>query len=81
MDPMYHFVQDLFEGKLVSKTSCCMCEGSNEREEAFMALSLDIEKGSSVNHCIKQFSHKEWMLNRDKFYCEHQCHTKQVATK
>ncbi|CDW91045.1 ubiquitin carboxyl-terminal hydrolase 12 [Stylonychia lemnae] len=77
----YVFVQDLFEGKLVSKISCNLCECANERDEPFMALSVDIEKGSSLNHCIKQFAHKEWMLNRDKFYCEQQCYTKQVATK
>lgn len=45
-----------------------------------MALSVDIEKGASLNHCIRQYAHKEWMLKRDKFYCEH-CLTKQIATK
>jgi len=36
------FVQELFEGKLVSKTTCLQCESGSEREEAFMALSVDI---------------------------------------
>lgn len=75
------FVTDCFEGKLVSKTACFSCEYGNEREEVFMALSIDVEqKGTSLNHCIKQFAHKEWMLRNDKFYCE-SCQTKQVATR
>ena len=47
------WVQDLFEGKLVSKTTCLQCESGNERDETFMALSVDIEKGASLNHCIR----------------------------
>ena len=65
------FVTEVFEGKLVSRTSCFGCENGNERDEAFMALSVDVEqKGTSLNHCIKNFAHKEWMLRADKFYCE-----------
>lgn len=56
------FVGEVFEGKLVSRTRCLECESGNEREEEFMALSVDIEKGHSLNQCIKQFAHKEWML-------------------
>ena len=56
------FVSEVFEGRFVSRTSCLQCECGNERDETFMALSVDIEKGSSLNQCIKQFAHKEWML-------------------
>lgn len=49
----YDLVSDLFEGKLISKTTCVQCENGGEREETFLALSVDIEKGSSLNHCIK----------------------------
>ena len=73
-------VSEVFEGDLISRTRCLECENGNEREETFMALSLDIEKGHSLNQCIRQFAHKEWMLNQDKFYCE-TCCTKQVATR
>lgn len=48
------FVTECFEGKLASKTACFGCESGNEREETFMALSIDVEqKGTSLNHCIK----------------------------
>ncbi len=61
-------MSDVFEGRLVSQTACFQCEYGGAREEAFMALSVDVdEKGTSLNHCIKQFAHKEWMLGVDKF--------------
>ena len=63
-------MSDVFEGKLVSRTRCLECECGNERDEPFMALSVDIENGQSLNQSIRQFSHKEWMLKQDKFYCE-----------
>ncbi|TNV77791.1 hypothetical protein FGO68_gene10338 [Halteria grandinella] len=74
------FVREVFEGKLVSRTRCLECECGGERDETFLALSVDIDKGHSLNQCIKQFAHKEWMLKQDKFFCEN-CHTKQVATR
>lgn len=57
---------------------CCECGGA--REESFLCLSLDIERGGSVTNSINRFSHKELMSKRDKFYCEN-CQTKQVATR
>lgn len=42
-------VSENFEGKLVSVTRCLECENGNERDEAFMALSVDIERGFSLN--------------------------------
>jgi len=74
------WVTDLFEGKLVSMTKCLSCESGGSREESFLALSLNIERSTSISNCIKQFSHKELMSKRDKFYCEN-CQTKQVATR
>lgn len=47
--PSINFLSELFEGKLVSKTTCIRCESGNEREESFMALSIDIEKNTSIN--------------------------------
>lgn len=73
-------MSEVFEGKFVSVTRCLECECGNERDEAFMALSVDIEKGSSLSQCIRQFAHKEWMLKQDKFFCD-TCQTKQVATR
>jgi ubiquitin C-terminal hydrolase len=43
------FISKIFEGKLVSRTRCLECECGNERDEVFMALSVDIENGSSLN--------------------------------
>ena len=47
------FVREVFEGKLVSRTRCLECECGGERDEAFMALSVDIDRGHSLNQCIK----------------------------
>jgi ubiquitin carboxyl-terminal hydrolase 9/13 len=59
----------------VNSTTCLSCESGGKREETFLALSVDIERNTSLNSCIRYFSHKELMIKRDKFYCEN-CHTK-----
>jgi len=68
--PKTSFITELFEGKLVNSTKCLICENGGRREEAFLALSVDIEKNASLMSCIKAFSHKELMFKNDKFYCE-----------
>mmetsp|Transcript_32731 Transcript_32731/g.31960 ORF Transcript_32731/g.31960 Transcript_32731/m.31960 type:complete len:119 (+) Transcript_32731:319-675(+) len=64
------FITDLFEGRVVNITKCLCCESGGRREESFLALSIDIERNTSLNHCMKLFSHKELLIKRDKFYCE-----------
>jgi ubiquitin C-terminal hydrolase len=68
--PKTSFITELFEGKLVNSTKCLSCESGGRREETFLALSLDIEKNTSLSNCIRMFSHKEFMIKRDKFFCE-----------
>ena len=69
------WVQQMFEGQLVSITKCQTCERTSMREETFMNLSVDIEKNTSLSHCLKKFSTKELLNMGDKFYCE-SCNTK-----
>jgi ubiquitin C-terminal hydrolase len=64
------FITDLFEGKLVNSTRCLCCESGGTREETFLALSVDIEKNTSLNNCLNLIGTKELMTKRDKFYCE-----------
>ena len=45
------FITELFEGKLVNTTKCLSCECGGKREEAFLALSVDIERNTSLNNC------------------------------
>lgn len=45
-----------------------------------MNLSVDIEQNVSLGHCLKRFSTKELLKEKDKFFCE-SCGTKQVATR
>ena len=74
------WVQEMFQGQLVSITKCGMCEYQSVREETFMNLSVDIEENVSLSYCLKKFSNKEYLKLGDKFYCE-SCNTKQVATR
>lgn len=74
------WVQQMFQGVLVSITKCQTCERQSTREETFMNLSVDIEKNTSLSNCLKKFSTKELLNIGDKFYCE-DCHSKQVATR
>ena len=74
------WVQEMFEGQLVSITKCQKCERMSKREENFMNLSVDIEKSASLNYCMKKFCTKELLNLGDKFFCD-TCQTKQVATR
>ena len=75
------FVSDLFEGKTIVKTECIYCEKVTSTEEAFMFLSLEIEKHTSLTDALHHKFLAIETLNKDnKFYCEN-CVTYQEAEK
>jgi ubiquitin carboxyl-terminal hydrolase 12/46 len=74
------WVDELFQGRLVSETQCLQCESVSTREEPFYDLSLEIEQNCSVTACLRQFSSKETLDGSDKFSCD-QCSCKQEAQR
>ncbi|PAV22641.1 cysteine ase [Pyrrhoderma noxium] len=66
-------VHDIFEGVLTSETRCLTCETVSSRDEAFLDLSIDIERNSSVTACLRQFSASEMLCQRNKFFCDSCC--------
>ncbi|KAK9845683.1 hypothetical protein WJX84_010743, partial [Apatococcus fuscideae] len=64
------WVQQIFQGRLVSETRCLQCETVTCREEAFFDLSLDIEQNSSITSCLHKFSSTETLNAEDKFFCD-----------
>ena len=42
------FITQLFEGKFQNSIRCLICENGGKREETFLALSVDIEKDTSL---------------------------------
>jgi ubiquitin C-terminal hydrolase len=63
-------VQHLFEGIMTNETRCLTCETVTSRDECFLDLSLDIERNSSVTACLRQFSAREMLCARNKFFCD-----------
>ena len=49
------WVQDIFQGRLVSETRCLQCETKTTREEVFMDLSLEIDQNCSLTSCLRRF--------------------------
>jgi ubiquitin carboxyl-terminal hydrolase 9/13 len=74
------WVHELFEGTLTSETKCLTCENVSQRDEAFLDLSVDLEKHSSVTSCLRKFSEEEMLCERNKFHCD-KCGGLQEAEK
>ena len=72
------WVDELFQGKLVSETQCLQCENVTSRQEPFYDLPLEIEPNCSVSACLRRFSSTETLDGIDKFSCD-QCGCKQEA--
>lgn len=67
------FIHELFEGVVSCETRCLQCERITSRDECFMDLSLEIERDSSLTHCLRSFSKTELMSGDDKFMCDACC--------
>lgn len=74
------WIQDVFEGTLTNETRCLNCESISSKDEDFLDLSVDVEKNTSLTHCLKVFSKTETLGSEHKYYCE-KCCSKQEAEK
>lgn len=74
------WVQAIFEGTLTNQTKCLRCETVTSRDEKFLDLSLDIEPNSSITHCLRQFSAREMLNGKEKYFCDC-CSCRQEASK
>lgn len=74
------WVQQIFEGTLTNETKCLTCDTVTSKEESFLDLSIDIEENSSVSSCLRQFSAKEMLRGRNKYFCD-VCNNLQEAEK
>lgn len=79
-DMPQRWVHDLFEGTLTSETRCLTCENISQRDEAFLDLSVDLDRHSSVTACLRRFSEEEMLCERNKFHCDN-CGGLQEAEK
>jgi ubiquitin C-terminal hydrolase len=62
------FVNSVFEGLVCNETCCSICRVTTSRDEAFLALSLEIEDGFSVAACIRRFVAPEVLT--EPFRCD-----------
>jgi ubiquitin C-terminal hydrolase len=70
-----------FEGRTLASTKCMYCEKVSSVEEAFMFLSLEIERCTSLTDAIhNKFLAIENLNCDNKFFCEN-CATYQEAEK
>ena len=74
------WVHELFEGTLTSETKCLTCENVSQRDEAFLDLSVDLDRHTSVTSCLRKFSQEEMLCERNKFHCD-RCGGLQEAEK
>lgn len=67
------FIQEIFEGSLISETQCLRCETITSRTEPFLDLSIEIENHTSLSYCLGQFSKNEMLCRDEKYYCSCCC--------
>ena len=74
-------ITSTFEGKTLATTKCMYCEKVTSVEEAFMFLSLEIERCTSLTDAINhKFLAIENLNHDNKFFCK-DCATYQEAEK
>merc|ERR1719253_2055728 len=74
------WVHDIFQGYLVNQTKCLCCENVTVRGEAFLDLSVDIERHTSIAECLRTFESTELLTAGNKFFCD-MCGCLQEAEK
>jgi ubiquitin C-terminal hydrolase len=65
------WVQKLFIGTTLTKTTCLTCENVTSRNEEFLDLSLEIH--GDLLDCLREFEKYEILEGLNKFYCEGEC--------
>ncbi|TIB74037.1 cysteine proteinase [Wallemia mellicola] len=63
-------VHSLFEGTLTNETKCMTCENITHRDESFLDLSINVEEDSNVTECLSNFSVREMLCQKNKFFCD-----------
>ncbi|RKO95345.1 cysteine proteinase, partial [Caulochytrium protostelioides] len=74
------WIHELFEGQLTNETRCRNCETITSRDEAFLDLSVKVERHASLSYCLRNFSEAETLSHKNKFFCD-VCNSLQEAEK
>ena len=74
----YTWINEIFQGILVSETRCLNCETVTSKDEDFFDLSIDVEQNTSITSCLRNFSNTETLCSDNKFKCD-SCSTYQEA--
>ncbi|KRX10354.1 hypothetical protein PPERSA_00834 [Pseudocohnilembus persalinus] len=75
-----NWLQEIFQGKAISRTECQKCKNVTERKEPFFDLSVDLQSNTSLTYCLQQMSQPEILNGKDQFRCD-KCEDLQDATK
>ena len=63
-------IHSLFQGTLTNETRCMTCENITHRDESFLDLSINVEEDSTVTDCLQNFSVREMLGQKNKFFCD-----------
>ena len=66
----YSPFSEIFFGTQISKTKCLVCQSTTSKKETFINVGVDIEYNHSLTSSLKNYTSKEILKNKDKFYCE-----------
>ena len=62
-------INDIFAGKLKNQVQCLECKAVSEKSEAFMDLSLEVQKSDSIQRSLDIFFKKESLSGNNKYRC------------
>lgn len=62
-------INGIFAGKLKNQVQCLECKAVSEKSEAFMDLSLEVQKSDSIQRSLDIFFKKESLSGNNKYRC------------
>lgn len=78
----YSYVVDCFAGQYFGVTECGTCHHVAKRFDPFFNMTLEIpDKALNLGDCLKRHIKAEVLDGDEKWYCEGECKSKQVAYK
>lgn len=64
-----YLINGVFAGKLLNQVQCLDCKAISDKSEAFMDLSLEVQKSDSVQKSLEIFFKKESLNGNNKYRC------------
>lgn len=74
------FIEELFEGTIISTVKCLTCNNISTSKETFLHLSVDVVPNVSLTDSLRKYCGVEHLNGSNQFFCQ-KCNSLQDAEK